>query len=94
LKKTKFICNLLFGLAFSVYVNAAENVKVPNIYNTCGESTNKIIKKAGLKPKSIPVHGGGVGGIEWGCAYDQSPKPGIKVKKGSVITYKYGWEAG
>lgn len=91
LSRTFIFCVFIYlsccGLLF-----ASEQVMVPDIYNTCGEDTDKILKKSGLRPKPIPVNAEPPGALEWYCAYGQIPKAGKIVKKGSVVKYKYSWE--
>ncbi len=67
---------------------------VPEINGRC-DDVDSIIKKAGLKPKHIQVHGPeDADAAEIGCAYRQKPRAGARVKKGSTVTYRSWWEAG
>lgn len=77
--------------------NPGNMVAVPKVDGTClwsKPTTDNIIKSAGLKPKSIQLHGPEEGAGETGCAYGQKPKAGSLVKKGSTVTYKMWFEAG
>ncbi|MBB1074780.1 hypothetical protein HUU62_10195 [Rhodoferax sp. 4810] len=73
---------------------ADDTVVVPKINGECGD-VDQLIKRAGLRPKAIDIHGPideDAGDI--GCAYRQRPKAGTRVKKGSTVTYRSWWEAG
>ncbi len=69
-------------------------VTVPNIKGECG-NVEQIIKRAGLVPKLISVHGpDDEDAAEPGCAYRQNPPAGTNAPKGSVVTFRSWWEAG
>ncbi|MDO8963417.1 MAG: PASTA domain-containing protein [Coriobacteriia bacterium] len=68
-------------------------VRVPAINGLM--SPDGIIKKAGLVPVGIAIHGPiDADAPDIGRAYRQSPKAGTMVPKGSKVTYRYWWEAG
>ncbi len=69
-----------------------EMVKVPNISGML--DPDPVLKRAGLKPKGIPIHGpiesDAAGYME---AYRQRPRAGALVTKGTTVTYHFWWES-
>jgi serine/threonine-protein kinase len=68
-----------------------EMVKVPDIGGMI--DPDPVLKKAGLEPKGIPIHGpieSDAAGI--GEAYRQDPGAGSLVPKGTTVTYRFWWE--
>ena len=82
------------GTTISITVSTGvEMVKVPNISGAM--NPDSVLRRAGLKPKGIPIHGP----IESDAAgymepYRQNPRAGTLVPKGSTVTYHYWWEYG
>jgi len=68
-------------------------VRVPNI--TGMMDPDPVIRRAGLIPKGIAIHGpieSDARGI--GEAYRQRPRAGSLVPKGTTVTYHFWWEMG
>ena len=72
-----------------------EMVRVPNIQGMCGKDADTLLRRVGLKPKGIPIHGPiESDAADIGCAYRQKPRAGTLVPKGTTVTYHYWWESG
>lgn len=87
---------IISALFISSPVFAVSNkVIVPDITQDCSIDADKLIRKSGLVPKRIPIHGPiDEDAARIGCPYRQNPKAGTTVKKGSKVTYRSWWEAG
>jgi len=70
-------------------------VSVPNIECKDKAEADRIIRAAGLHPVSIAVHGP-VDPDTCGAyqAYRQEPRPGMIVRRGTKVTYRFWWEHG
>jgi hypothetical protein len=82
--------------AWASNVTSADEGKVivPDVTD-CSLDADKILKKSGLVPKRIQVHGPiDKDAADIGCPYRQQPKAGTSVKKGTKVTYRSWWEAG
>jgi beta-lactam-binding protein with PASTA domain len=84
------------GTTITIVVSdGVQMVRVPNVYGMSQSDADSKIRAAGLVPKDIAIHGGGLDqGLDFWCAYGQKPAAGTLVPKGSTVTYYFGWEAG
>jgi len=79
--------------------SGVEMVRVPSVYNMTADNAKAVLRREGLVPSDIWVHGSEVVGIDlsrldypWGYVYSQSPRAGELVPKGTTVRFYLAYE--